>query len=136
MSHLLVPVAFTSNWNSVDQHRGLQVQRFKDEWPRRLARPSLGRSIDNLSTLPLDMKFSAELRKPSAQGPPQLAGCGTGRLSHVRIGQKIDPTVGGAIFCLYASRVQGCLHRRTAKAFNRSCGGPDPTPPTRSPHAG
>jgi len=50
----------------------LQVQRFKDEWPRRLARPSLGRSIDNLSTLPLDMKFSAELRKPSAQGPPQL----------------------------------------------------------------
>jgi hypothetical protein len=48
-----------------------QVQRFKDEWPRRLARPSLDRSIDNPSTLPLDMKFSAELRKPSAQGPPQ-----------------------------------------------------------------
>src|SRR5216684_4418046 len=72
MSHLLVPVAFTSNWNSVRPTPRLQVQRFKDEWPRRLARPSLGRSIDNLSTLPLDMKFSAELRKPSAQGPPQL----------------------------------------------------------------
>src|SRR5215470_6942074 len=56
-----------------------QVQRFKDEWPRRLARPSLGRSIDTPSTLPLDMKFSAELRKPSAQGPPQSGGCRTGR---------------------------------------------------------
>src|SRR5260370_12079390 len=85
MSHLLVPVALTSNWNSVRPTPRLQVQRFKDEWPSRLARPSLGRSIDNLSTLPLDMKFSAELRKPSAQGPPQLAGCGTGRSGFVRI---------------------------------------------------
>jgi hypothetical protein len=51
-----------------------------------LARPSLGRSIDNLSTSPLDMKFSAEMRKPSAQCPPQLARSGTGRGgAHVRM---------------------------------------------------
>src|SRR5258708_26575173 len=45
----------------------------------------LGRSIDNLSTLPLDTKFSAEMRRASAQRPPQSGGCGTGRSRLVRI---------------------------------------------------
>src|SRR5258708_18798108 len=65
--------------------REVPSSRLKDEWPSRLAWPSWSRSIDNLSTLPLDMKFSAEMRKASAQGPPQLCGCGTGRSRFVRI---------------------------------------------------
>jgi hypothetical protein len=63
-----------------------QVHRFKDEWPSRLARPSLDRSIDTLSTLPLDMKFSAEMRKLSAQCPPQFDELWNRARLHGRIG--------------------------------------------------
>jgi hypothetical protein len=59
---------------------GFPVKRFKERWPSRLrGKAKLGQKHRRPSTLPLNTKFSAELRKVSAQGPPQLTAAELGR---------------------------------------------------------
>src|SRR5262249_39080192 len=69
-----------SNWTPAQSTPRFQFRRFKDGWPSRWGEANLGRSIDKPSTSRLNTKFSAELRKGSAQSRPQLTACGgTGR---------------------------------------------------------
>src|SRR5215467_1162455 len=121
MSDLPVPVTVTSKLDTRFAQRGeLRFQLQEDEPVGR--GPRLGGTVNTSVGSPLDPKFSAELRKGSAQRPPQLTTAAEPKRSRMaRICAQPSRPVGAATSAP-ASSVQGAesrLHRERASSRRR-----------------
>src|SRR5215475_9367462 len=119
MSDLPVPVTVTSKLDTRFAQRGeLRFQLQEDEPAGR--GPRLGGTVNTSVGSPLDPKFSAELRKGSAQRPPQLTTAAEPKRSRMaRICAEPSRPVGAATSA--RTRRSGCLNRgRTAKGLYSS----------------